>query len=565
MMFEIAKRFLRSKSGRAFLLHLGLCAILSAAVGAGFYYSSLNWFVAHKSDEKLTALRLVDAFVTNYSSLRTQFGPNAPVPATFRAHAIETFNKLSADDAFMLRMVGRPGRQIKTAPTDASMAAAIDAFAGETSPQAKSDFLTAADGQVMFRTIYPSVAREQSCVNCHNQLQPNAGWRLNDVMGAFAIDVPVSPFLRANLMQSLGLGFALFLALGIVGLVVARQHFRQMEEREAATAEIGRARKFLDSVVENIPALVTVKNAGDERYVLVNRSAEDYLGVSRDVMLGKRLQDIFPADIAGLLRERDLKALQSRDIEIIEEHDVSSGRADARVLSTKKLIIPDEAGAPRYLLSLSEDITHRKEAEAKIAHMAHHDALTHLPNRVSLSEQLNTTLAAARGAGESFAVLCVDLDRLKEVNDIFGHPVGDGLLRAVATRLTTAAEARSSRASAVTNSRSFRRADRRRRPPKRSPSGCMRRSPATSMSRVTSCAPASASALRSIRRTALRRRRCSPKRMPRSTAPRPKDAAERASSKSRWTRGCMSGGRSSMNCARLSRATSWRSTISRKP
>ena len=47
-----AGRFLRSRSGRAFLLHLGLCAVLSAAVGCGFYYSSLNWFVAHKSEEK---------------------------------------------------------------------------------------------------------------------------------------------------------------------------------------------------------------------------------------------------------------------------------------------------------------------------------------------------------------------------------------------------------------------------------------------------------------------------------------------------------------------------------
>jgi hypothetical protein len=105
------KRFTRSRSGRGFLLHLGVCAMLSAAVGYGFHYFSLNWFMEHKSDEKIIALRLVDAFVTNYSAVRSQFGPGAPVPASFRAHAIEAFNKRTGDSSdFRLRSVGRPGR-----------------------------------------------------------------------------------------------------------------------------------------------------------------------------------------------------------------------------------------------------------------------------------------------------------------------------------------------------------------------------------------------------------------------------------------------------------------------
>ena len=84
-------RFVRSRSGRGFLLHLSICAVLSVAVGYGFYYFSLNWFKDHKSSEKITALQLVDAFVTNYSAIRSQFGEGAPVPASFRAHAIEDF------------------------------------------------------------------------------------------------------------------------------------------------------------------------------------------------------------------------------------------------------------------------------------------------------------------------------------------------------------------------------------------------------------------------------------------------------------------------------------------
>src|SRR5215467_782752 len=114
------RRFLGSRSGRGFLLYLAFCAAVSAAVGYGFRHSSLIWFKEHKSEEKIIALRLVDAFVTNYSAIRNQFGTGAPVPATFRAHSIERFNKQQgSDEDFRLRWVGREGRQIATGPADA--------------------------------------------------------------------------------------------------------------------------------------------------------------------------------------------------------------------------------------------------------------------------------------------------------------------------------------------------------------------------------------------------------------------------------------------------------------
>src|SRR6202166_1521700 len=207
-------RFMRSRSGRGFMLHLCLCAVLSVTVGCGFYYFSLDWFKEHKSREKITALQLVDAFVTNYSAIRSQLGQAAPVPASFRAHAIEAFNKKNGNNSeFRLAWVGRPGREIVTPPTDAQMAQTIEAFVATTSPKPVSEILDV-NGERMFRTVYPSVAQEQSCVNCHNALQPNkAQWHLNELMGAFAIDVPISPFLHTVMWQSVGIGLALFVAL----------------------------------------------------------------------------------------------------------------------------------------------------------------------------------------------------------------------------------------------------------------------------------------------------------------------------------------------------------------
>src|SRR6202048_2665217 len=429
-------RFMRSRSGRGFLLHLGICAVLSVTVAFGFYYFSLDWFKEHKGSEKVIALRLVDAFVANYSAIRSQSGKDAPVPASFRAHAIEAFNKQNGDNSeFRLASVGRPGREILTPPSDARMAQTIEAFAAMPNPKPISELLDV-NGELMFRTVYPTVAHEQSCVSCHNALQPDKPqWHLGDIIGAFVIDIPMSPFLRTITWQSTGIGLGLFLALALVGLTISLVHFRQLEAIDASTAKLGRTQKFLDSIIENMPLSVAVKDAQDRCYILINRTAEAIFGIVRGDLIGRRAQDQSDKETAKNLFPLADEALRTRDLQTIAEHTVCTPHNGTRILTTKNLSIPDETGDQRYLLSLSEDITERKEAEARIEHMAHHDALTDLPNRVAFVEHLNRSIDAAAASNESFAVLSIDLDRFKDVNDTFGHATGDDLLRELAERL----------------------------------------------------------------------------------------------------------------------------------
>jgi len=81
------------------------------------------------------------------------------------------------------------------------------------------------------------------------------------------------------------------------------------------------------------------------------------------------------------------------------------------------------------------DIRERKDAEERIRHMAHHDSLTGLPNRRMFTDRLHQVLARSKRDGTTVAVLCLDLDRFKHVNDLSGHGAGDELLKQVAGRL----------------------------------------------------------------------------------------------------------------------------------
>src|SRR5674476_501327 len=110
-----------------------------------------------------------------------------------------------------------------------------------------------------------------------------------------------------------------------------------------------------------------------------------------------------------------------------------------RLVTSRKFTIRNEDGKPQHLLGVLDDVTERRRSEQRILHMAHYDALTDLPNRVTFGETINATLNRAAASGEQFAVLSIDLDRFKEANDTYGHLIGDAVLVEVARRLQTAA------------------------------------------------------------------------------------------------------------------------------
>ena len=123
---------------------------------------------------------------------------------------------------------------------------------------------------------------------------------------------------------------------------------------------------------------------------------------------------------------------------LAEEHPIST-KDGLRLFLTRRVTVPDETGEPQYLIKTHEDVTDRRQTESRMAHMAYHDGLTDLPNRAAFLQALSQMIEACADTDEQFAVLSVDLDGLKEINDVFGHSVGDKLLIEVGHRIQAAA------------------------------------------------------------------------------------------------------------------------------
>ena len=104
------------------------------------------------------------------------------------------------------------------------------------------------------------------------------------------------------------------------------------------------------------------------------------------------------------------------------------------MLHTRATTISGKDMRQNYVMLIVEDVTDQREADARIRHMAHHDNLTSLPNRILFRQKLSEALRVDQ-QGQTSATLCLDLDNFKNVNDALGHQIGDDLLRVVAKRL----------------------------------------------------------------------------------------------------------------------------------
>ena len=258
----------------------------------------------------------------------------------------------------------------------------------------------------------------------------------------------------------IGCGYGLFL-LGwlvpvvapIVGLGVAWALV--MMVRVHTEEELARSMEFLNRIINTIPDPIFVKDS-QNRWVVLNEAYARFVGASLQELTGKTVHDVFPKPEADLFLTRDEETfLQQRERE--DEEVLTDLFGEVHYISTKRSLHQD-SGGNAFLVGVIRDMTQRKtreeaieqarreladsneelrKSQSRLHYLANHDPLTGLPNRSLFETKLQEAIDWSDQSDRMITLFFIDLDGFKQINDTFGHGVGDQLLQSVAKRLVS--------------------------------------------------------------------------------------------------------------------------------
>jgi diguanylate cyclase (GGDEF)-like protein/PAS domain S-box-containing protein len=194
----------------------------------------------------------------------------------------------------------------------------------------------------------------------------------------------------------------------------------------SAQAEAARAHNLVQTVIDSVPDHIYVKDAAGF-FILTNQASKAHWD-----LVGRRTSDVFPRETANAVEASDQEVLTTGEPQMTELPTQLSG--EERIFQSIK--VPwREDGEIKGVIGISRDVTDQRSIEEQVRWTANHDALTTLPNRGSFQASLFSSMMKAGSARQELAILLVDVDHFKQVNDTAGHDAGDALLVDLARKL----------------------------------------------------------------------------------------------------------------------------------
>lgn len=359
---------------------------------------------------------LASSFVALVDNLRHNQDALRELNASLENRVVERTGELAKSEERL--------RLILENSNDAFIAIGSDGTVTDWNIQAERSFgwtSIEASGQDLARLIIPPAMRERHAAGFQRFLQSGTGPVLDTRIEVTALhrsgrEIPVEMSVAAF---HDGNGY------------VANAFLRDITERKAAERRITDSEKRLRAITDHLPVLISYIDQ-NQRFQFANATFDKWLGVPQQAVVGMNLRELIGNKLYEERREHVERALRGEEV-VFEM--VSTTLGVERHLHTTYVPDRDASGAVAGFYTLTSDVSEIKLAEQQMALLARHDALTGLPNRYQLDEKLAEATRRCRRSGLGMAVMFLDIDHFKRVNDSLGHAAGDVVLKEFGNRL----------------------------------------------------------------------------------------------------------------------------------